>query len=318
MSGELLRLNRFLASAGHGSRRNCDEIIRSGRVTVNQHIVTDLATRVGPADVVAVDGFACKSPERIVLMLHKPKGVICSKVDIADRPTVFQLLPPNLPQLFYVGRLDVDSEGLLIMTNSGDLAERISHPRNKLPKIYEVLLDRTFDVKLRSALIRGVETEFGFGRMEAVDPLPGPRVRVVLSQGLKRQVRLMFRKVGFKVVGLRRVQIGGLKLGNLKAGDWRMLDEKDLRQLDAVDLRAAMAERPELRGADLARSLGTRRSESSRRRLSLKSRHTDLDRVRRAPVKSARSRRGPARQSSVAEGRRSSGGPRRGRPPQHR
>jgi len=275
MSGQPLRLNRYLASAGHGSRRKCDDLIRSGRVTVNGGIVTDLATRVGSADAVAVDGLACRTPERIALMLHKPKGVICSKVDLSDRPTVFQLLPAGLPQLFYVGRLDVDSEGLLLMTNDGDLAERISHPRNKLPKVYEVLLDRPFDLKLRAALLRGVETEFGFGRMEAVDLLPGPRVRVVLSQGLKRQVRLMFRKVGFKVAGLRRTQIGGLKLGALKPGQWKMLEARDLRALDAMDLGAVVADRPEAPAASAPRRAAFGRKKS------LKSRHTDLEQAGR-------------------------------------
>jgi 23S rRNA pseudouridine2605 synthase len=210
-------------------------------------------------------------------MLHKPKGVICSKVDLADRPTVFQLLPPHLPQLFYVGRLDVDSEGLLLMTNDGDLAERISHPRNKLPKVYEVVLDRPFDMKLRAALIRGVETEFGFGRMESVDPLPGTRVRVVLCQGLKRQVRLMFRKVGFKVVGLKRTQIGGLKLGTLKPGQWRMLEPRDMKALDAVDLQAATAQRPAFQKA----SAPGKRPFGATHRPSLKSRQTDLERASR-------------------------------------
>jgi 23S rRNA pseudouridine2605 synthase len=276
MKGDPVRLNRYLASCGHGSRRSCDELIRSGRVTVNGGIVTDLATRVGPGDVVAVDGRTCRQSERVVLMLHKPKGVICSKVDLADRPTVFQLLPPHLPQLFYVGRLDVDSEGLLLMTNDGDLAERISHPRNKLPKVYEVVLDRPFDMKLRAALIRGVETEFGFGRMESVDPLPGTRVRVVLCQGLKRQVRLMFRKVGFKVLGLKRTQIGGLKLGTLKPGQWRMLEPRDMKALDAVDLQSVTAQRPIFRKEKVASAA---RPSSRARQPSLKSRQTDLERA---------------------------------------
>lgn len=278
MKGEAVRLNRYLASCGHGSRRACDELIRLGRVTVNGGVVTDLATRVGPGDAVAVDGKGCREPERVILMLHKPKGVICSKVDLEDRPTVFQLLPPGLPPLFYVGRLDVDSEGLLLMTNDGDLAERISHPRNKLPKVYEVLLDRPFDEKLRAALMRGVETEFGFGRMEAVDVLAGRRVRVVLSQGLKRQVRLMFRKVGFRVVGLRRTEIGGLKLGGLRPGQWRMLDERDVRALGAVDLQGAVAAGAEAAVREPRRA---REVAGARRRASLKSRGTDLERAAR-------------------------------------
>lgn len=103
MNRETMRLNRFLAHCGHGSRRSCDELIRSGRVSINKATVTHLSTRVHPGDEVRVDGRLCRPPERLVLMLHKPRGVICSRVDLTDRPTVFQLLPAGLPQLFYVG-----------------------------------------------------------------------------------------------------------------------------------------------------------------------------------------------------------------------
>lgn len=289
MSAAPVRLNRFLASCGHGSRRACDDLIRSGRVTVNGGIVVDLSTRVSSGDQVAVDGRNCRPPGRVVLMLHKPKGVICSKTDLEDRPTVFQLLPPGLPQLFYVGRLDVDSEGLLLMTNDGDLAERISHPRNKLPKVYEVTLDRPFEAPRKAALLRGVETEFGFGRMESVEPLGGTRVRVVLTQGLKRQVRLMFRKVGYKVTRLCRTQIGGLRLERLKPGQHRMLEDRDLRLLDAVDLQAAVAERPTPPSAPSPRRAPARRA-------SLKSRHTDLDReVRRRQMRAPQRGKRPQR-----------------------
>lgn len=288
------RLNRYLASAGQGSRRACETLIREGRVTINGSVVTDLATRVGPGDEVAVDTLPCKVASELVLMLNKPKGVICSKAQMDDRPTVFHLLPPNLPSLFYVGRLDADSEGLLIMTNSGDLAEKISHPRNKLPKVYEVLLDRNFEIKDRERLLRGIETPFGFGRMESVDPMTGPRARVVLTQGIKRQVRLMFRFCGYKVVGLRRVQIGGLRLGDLKPGHWKELDDRDLRRLWSMDVAGAVAQRPDISKTAAGKAAATGERRAPARRPSLKSRRTELDRPPRRGNKAGHPRSRPS------------------------
>ncbi|MDX6765485.1 MAG: pseudouridine synthase [Candidatus Methylacidiphilales bacterium] len=299
MSSDAPRLNRYLASSGQGSRRACETLIRDGRVTINGHVVTDLATRVGPGDEVAVDTVPCQVASELVLLLNKPKGVICSKAQMDDRPTVFHLLPPNLPSLFYVGRLDADSEGMLIMTNSGDLAERISHPRNKLPKVYEVLLDRNFEIKDRERLLRGIETPFSFGRMESVDPMTGPRARVVLSQGLKRQVRLMFRFCGYKVVGLRRVQIGGLRMGELKPGQWRELDEKDLRRLMSLDVAGAVAQKPILPKSYAKKLTADGEKRPPARRPSLKSRRTELDR----PPRRRNNTKGPRSRPSGRSGR---------------
>ncbi len=227
-----MRLNRYLATTGHGSRRSVEQLIIDGRVLVNGEVVTELATQVGSDDKVTVDGMSTHTPAALTLALYKPKGVICSREpQQIGRPTVFDMLPPDMPRLYYVGRLDVDSEGLLIMTNQGELAEKLSHPRNKLPKVYEVGLDRPFEPGDATLLKKGILTEYGKGRAESVRVIGKTMVEVVLTQGLKRQIRLMFRALGYRVGLLRRMSIGGLDLGNLKPGHWRELNERDLRRL---------------------------------------------------------------------------------------
>jgi 23S rRNA pseudouridine2605 synthase len=226
------RLNKFLASGGFGSRRSCEELIRGGRVRINGHVVMELATLVRGGDDVRVGNRACRAPtQRVVLAMNKPKGVICSRTDVENRKTVFDLLPPGQPRLFYVGRLDYDSEGLLILTNDGDLANELAHPSRKVPKVYLVGIDRPLEPVDAERLKRGVMTEFGFGRFDEVRSV-GPReLRVVLSQGIKRQIRLMLQRLAYKVTLLRRIQIGGFRLDKLRTGQVRKLTEREIAQL---------------------------------------------------------------------------------------
>jgi len=223
-----MRLNRYLASAGLGSRRSCEELITTGRVTVNGKIVTDLATLIKETDHVSVDGKKEKTEEPCTLVMFKPEGVLCSRDAQGRRKTVFDLLPENTPRLFYVGRLDMDSEGLLIMTNRGELAEQLTHPRFKLPKTYHVELDKDFDFTLVPRFLKGFLIEPGYAQAEAVYKIGHNRVKVVLTQGLKRQIRLMFLKFGYRVKFLRRIQVGELTLGNMKPGEWRMLNDYEI------------------------------------------------------------------------------------------
>jgi 23S rRNA pseudouridine2605 synthase len=225
-----MRLNRFLAGAGLGSRRACEDIVREGRVTVNGKVVTQLATDVVPSDGVKVDGVLIKAESPLTLILNKPVGYICSTKDPLRRKTVFDLIPDHFPRLFYVGRLDVDSEGLLVMTNNGDLAQRLTHPTYKLPKTYMVRLDREMDTALTPKLVKGFLIEPGYAKMESIYRLSRFDWKVVLTQGLKRQIRLMFAKVGFNVVSLKRTEIGKLTLGHLKSGQWELLNDKEVQR----------------------------------------------------------------------------------------
>ena len=234
-----MRINRFLAAAGLGSRRSCEELILAGRVTINGQVCQNLATEVGEADFVKVGSKRVLPEEHLYILLHKPRGYLCTASDTHDRSTVFDLLPGHWPRLFHVGRLDRDSEGLLILTNDGELGLRLTHPRYKIEKEYEVLLDRPFDAaKDTPRLLRGVNIEGGRARADAVRQLSPNLLRIVLRQGLKRQIRLMLYKVGYEVKRLVRMRIGPLRLTELRVGEWRVLT--------ASEVKALRSERPVL------------------------------------------------------------------------
>ena len=224
-----MRLNQFLARAGFGSRRACEDLIREGAVTINGHRLRELAVRVAAEDNVLVHGKPVKMPLAIVAMLHKPAGYLCTSAESTKERTIYDLLPAHWPRVVYVGRLDKDSEGLLVVTNDGLLAQRLTHPSSKLRKTYVVTLDREFDFALAPKMKKGFQIEEGSARMDEIFRL-GPRtLKVVLTQGLKRQIREMFYRQGYEVKRLVRVQIGGLLLGNLPAGQHRVLTQDEVR-----------------------------------------------------------------------------------------
>ena len=237
-----MRLNRYLAAAGLGSRRACEAFITDGRVSVNGRVCTTLATVVGPADSVKFDRQIVHVQQAVHVMLNKPVGFLSTRTDPDQRDTVFDLLPADMPRLFHVGRLDRDSEGLLLLTNDGDLAMRLTHPRYKVEKEYEVGLDRPFDMKLAEKLTAGVfiavdalqpglPPERVRARAEAIHRLAPNKLKVILRQGLKRQIRLMFLAVGYQVQRLERVRVGGLRLGKLRTGEWRYLEPQEIEAL---------------------------------------------------------------------------------------
>lgn len=228
-----MRINQFLAKAGLGSRRNCERLVLEGKVTVNGHVMTDLAARIHPSDAVMVGSRKIQAASPIILVLNKPKGVVCSAVAQDKRPIVFDLLPKNLSRLFYVGRLDADTEGLLILTNEGELAQKLTHPKFKLPKIYLARLNKPFDFQSAPQFLKGFRIEPGFGKFEAIHRISPKEVKVTLTQGLKRQIRLMFAKFGYEVKELKRIQIGDLRLGGLKPGQWKFLSDKEVNLLHA-------------------------------------------------------------------------------------
>jgi len=225
-----VRLNQFLARAGFGSRRACEDLIREGSVTINGHRLRELATRVSAEDNVLVNGKPVKLPLPLVAILHKPVGYLCTSPDATTERTIYDLLPSGWPRVVYVGRLDKDSEGLLVVTNDGNLSQRLTHPSHKLRKTYIVTLNREFDFALVPKMKKGVAIEEGFARMEDIFRV-GPRtLKVILTQGLKRQIREMFFKFGFEVKRLVRVQIGTLTLDKLPVGQHRVLTQEDVRR----------------------------------------------------------------------------------------
>ena len=237
-----MRLNRFLAAAGVGSRRHCDELIAAGRVTINGRVCTDFSAQPTDRDHVKVGGKMVRAERKLHIVLHKPAGFVSTRSDPHARDTIFDLLPPNLPRRFNVGRLDAQSDGLLVLTNDGDLAQRLMHPRYKVDKEYEVTLDKPWDPELAPKLLRGVMLDGQRARLERIQSIGVTRVRVTLHQGLNRQIRRMFYEVGYEVNRLVRTRMGNLRLGDLPRGHWRPLTSAELRSLEPERRRPARRE----------------------------------------------------------------------------
>jgi len=226
-----MRLNRYLAAAGFGSRRACEEFILAGKVSINGHFVTNLATKVEADDDVRVAGKRTRVATSITLALHKPRGYLSTRSDERGRKTIFDLIPGHFGRLFHVGRLDMDSEGMMLLTNDGDLSQQLAHPSHVIEKEYEVFLDKPFDTADAAKLLKGIMIEGGRGKFTRLHVL-GPRmVKVTLKQGIKRQIREMFFRLGYEVKRLMRIRIGGLYLDDLKPGQWKQLSQKELDQL---------------------------------------------------------------------------------------
>ena len=223
-----MRLNRFLAAAGIGSRRKCDELIATGRVTINGRVCTNFSAQPDERDHVKVDGKLVHLERTTTIALHKPAGFVSTRSDPNARETIFDLLPPKFPRLFNVGRLDAQSEGLLLLTNDGDLAQQLTHPRFKIEKEYEVTLDRQWESVHAPKLLRGIFLEGQRAQMARIRSIRQTRLRVVLRQGINQQIRRMFFAVGYEVKRLVRVRIGNLRLGDLPRGQWRILSKSEL------------------------------------------------------------------------------------------
>jgi 23S rRNA pseudouridine2605 synthase len=228
-----MRLNRFLALAGVASRRGAEDFVRSGRVAVNGKVTSDLATQVSRADQVKVDGRTVRQQGFVYVLLNKPKGYLTTRSDDRKRKTIYDLLPPGLPKLAHVGRLDLDSEGLLLLTNDGELALHLTHPRYKLRKEYLVTLDREFDMADLPKVRQGVYLAEGRARFDELHKIGSDQVRVVLTQGIKRQVRRVLASLGYRVHRLQRIRIGPLMARGLKPGEFRELRPEELAALRA-------------------------------------------------------------------------------------
>ena len=223
-----MRLNRYLAAAGIGSRRQCDQVIAAGRVTINGQICTDFSAQPGARDHVKVDGRLVHLEPPHTIILHKPAGYVSTRSDVHARDTIFDLLPTKFSHLAHAGRLDAQSEGLLVLTNDGELAQRLTHPRYGTDKEYVVTLDKPWDNSLTSRLIRGIVLDGQTARVAELRTLSPTSLRVVLRQGLNRQIRRMLEAVGYRVVHLTRVRIGRLRLGDLPRGHWRPLTNAEI------------------------------------------------------------------------------------------
>lgn len=228
-----MRLQKFMADAGVASRRKCEELISAGRVRVNGE-VAGLGSSVDPIlDAVELDGKTLRLEEtRLTVILNKPKGVMCTTADPEGRPTVMDYVKDLPARVYNVGRLDYDSEGLLVMTNDGELAYRLTHPKFQLGKTYSTVCDGALTPAQRKALEQGVMLEDGLtspARVEEVHSLKNGNTafNITIHEGRNRQVRRMLAAVGHETLMLRRVALGPLRLGDLKSGSHRPLSEAE-------------------------------------------------------------------------------------------
>jgi 23S rRNA pseudouridine2605 synthase len=233
-----VRLAKHLAHAGVASRRACEEIIRAGRVTIGGITVTDPARDVGPRDDVVVDGRPVSADDPLVVYaLNKPAGVVCTARDPLGRPTVVSLVASDL-RLYPVGRLDIDTTGLILLTNDGELAHRLTHPRFEVPKTYRVTLANppVREAALR-ALRRGVVLDDGPSAPAQVTRMKADTLRITIHEGRKRQVKRMCEAVGHPVKALERVRFGSLELGGLRPGAHRKLTGREVVALQTAGER---------------------------------------------------------------------------------
>ncbi|WP_048543741.1 pseudouridine synthase [Nostocoides jenkinsii] len=231
-----IRLQKLLAASGVGSRRKCEELIAEGRVEVNGQIVLELGIRVPPGAIIHVDGERVQTdPERVYLAFNKPLGVVTTMNDELGRVNVGDYVAQRRERLFHVGRLDADTEGLLLLTNDGELANRLQHPAYGILKTYVAQVPGPIPRDLGKQLREGVELDDGVVRVDSfklVDSLPGKAiVEVVLHEGRKHIVRRMLEAVGHPVQALARTQVGPVRLGDTKPGKYRPLSAKEIAAL---------------------------------------------------------------------------------------
>jgi 23S rRNA pseudouridine2605 synthase len=229
------RLNKLLAHAGLGSRRHCEELIATGRVSVDGRVVRELGTKVGPEQRVTVDGQPVRAEREVYWLVNKPRGYLCTNHDPAGRPLAVELVPHVSQRVYTVGRLDEASEGLLLLTNDGELANRLMHPRFGVEKTYLVQVAGFPTREDLERLLKGVWLSDGHVRARRVKRLKtqgeSTWLRVVLSEGKNREIRRMLARLGHKVLRLKRVAIGPVQLGALGSGKARRLTPEELTGL---------------------------------------------------------------------------------------
>lgn len=233
-SPEEIRLNRFIANAGVCSRREADKLIQDGKIKVNGSIVTELGTKVTSKDKVTYEGRTLKSEKFVYLLLNKPKDFITTMDDPEGRRTVSDLVSKACPERIYpVGRLDRMTTGLLLFTNDGDLAKKMTHPKHKVPKIYHVVLDKPLTKPDLEKIAEGVVLEDGKAIVDEISIVAGNKkeIGIELHIGKNRIVRRIFEHLGYRVERLDRVVYAGLTKKDLPRGKWRFLDSSEIIRL---------------------------------------------------------------------------------------
>ena len=230
-----LRLNRYLAMSGICSRRQADSYITEGLVSVNGETVTELGVKVSPGDVVKFNGERISAEKKVYILLNKPKDYITTAKDDQGRKTVYNLIREACRErVFPVGRLDRNSMGVLLLTNDGELASRLAHPKYKKKKVYHVFLDKSLKTSDFEKIVTGITLHDGFikaDELSYVSPATHSEVGIEIHSGKNRIVRRIFEHLGYKVLKLDRVFFAGLTKKNLQRGKWRFLTEKEINML---------------------------------------------------------------------------------------
>lgn len=234
-TGEQVRLNKYIAAAGICSRREADDLISAGLISVNGKTVTQLGSKVDPGDEVKYNNERIRSERKVYLLLNKPKDYVTTTDDPKERKTVMLLIREACSERIYpVGRLDRNTTGVLLFTNDGDLAKKMTHPSSNKKKIYHVFLDRNITAGDLKQLAEGVTLEDGFIQPDAISYASSENKKEVgleIHSGKNRIVRRMFESVGYRVNKLDRVYFGGLTKKNLPRGKWRFLSDKEVSML---------------------------------------------------------------------------------------
>lgn len=231
------RLQKIIAHAGIASRRKAEEMILQGKVTVNGKVVTELGVKVGPKDVVEVEGIKIEREEPVYFLLYKPRGVISSVHDEKGRKTVIDFFPMIEQRIYPVGRLDYDTSGLLILTNDGEFANLLMHPKYEIEKTYVAKVKGIPTRESLKQLEKGIQLEDGMTAPSKVKFISSDRkknsaiVQITIHEGRNRQVRRMFEAIGYPVLKLKREQFGFLTLYGLNPGDFRVLTPHEVKQL---------------------------------------------------------------------------------------
>lgn len=232
---DLIRLNKFIANAGVCSRREADEHIKTGVVEVNGTMVTEMGYKVKPGDVVRFDGEVLTPEKKVYILLNKPKNFITTTKDERGRKTVMDLVAnATSARVFPIGRLDRQTTGVLLFTNDGDLAKKMTHPSHQVRKIYHVVLDRNLKGEDLAKIVEGISMEEGIAKVDKISFIEGKahnEIGVEIHIGWNRVVRRIFEKLGYKVEYLDRVSFAGLTKKNLKRGQWRILDREEINFL---------------------------------------------------------------------------------------
>lgn len=239
VSAGVQRLQKVLAAAGMGSRRQCEELILAGRVDVDGEVADQLGTKVDPqAQRIRVDGMPLPEPKRIYYAVNKPDGVVSTNRDPTGRPRVIDLLPKDRTRLFPVGRLDLHSEGLILLTNDGEMANRLTHPRYGVEKVYRVLVAGNVDPTVLKELRRGIRLAEGIARVQHAEIRRRYKkstvLEMVLREGQNREIRRVMARVGHKVMRLVRIAMGPVRLGKLPPGEFRRLTPNEIDALRRV------------------------------------------------------------------------------------